>query len=267
LTFLQGDTAESIRLMRNAIVAALQLNISSENLAWLYYELGQRYFQGGDLQHAEIAYNSALSAHPTHYRSLAGLGQVRASQGRFGDAIDLYKSSLQIVPFPQYIAELGDVYLKCGRHVEAQQQYDLVEYIGHLGKLNQVLSNRELALFYADRNIKLGQALQLARSELDVRHDVYTWDTLAWVLYRNHRFEEAKEAMGKALLLHTNDPLLLFHAGEIEHAVGNNDNAKSDLSKALAINPGFHIFYAQQATDILKQLSRDRQRNSHNAGN
>ena len=265
LTCLNGDTSGSIPLMEQAVTAALQLNIPRENLAWLYYEWGQRYAQAGDLRHAEIAYSSALAADPGHYRSIAGLAEVRASQEKFDDSIELYKSSMAILPFPQYIAELGDVYAKTGHPAEAQQQYDMVEYIGYLGTLNQVLNNRELAMFYADHNIKLRQAVTLARNELEVRHDIYTWDTLAWVLYRNHQLPEAKEAMEKATALHTADPLLLFHAGEIEHALGNDDEAERDLSRALRINPHFHVFYAQQASETLNEISLNRQRGASNA--
>jgi tetratricopeptide (TPR) repeat protein len=83
-----------------------------------------------------------------------------------------------------------------------------------------VLANRELALFYADQDMKLPEALELARKELEVRHDIYTWDTLAWVLYKNGRYQEASEAANNALALHTNDSLLLFHAGMICHSLG-----------------------------------------------
>jgi tetratricopeptide (TPR) repeat protein len=265
LKFLSGETAESIRLMNQATVAALQLNIPKENLAWLYYEWGQRYFQAGDLQHADMAYSSALAADPGHYRSLAGLAQVRAAQEKLDDSIKLYKASVAIVPLPQYIADLGDIYLKTGQNREAQEQYDLVEYIGHLGKLNQVLHNRDLALFYADRGMKLTEAVQLARDELAVRQDIYTWDALAWVLFKNHQLPEAKQAIDKAQRLHTNDPILLFHAGMIEHALGNDAAAQDDLRRALAINPHFHIFYAQQAADTLAEVSHNQQMRSVNA--
>jgi len=265
LKFLSGETAESIRLMNQATVAALQLNIPKENLAWLYYEWGQRYFQAGDLQHADMAYSSALAADPGHYRSLAGLAQVRAAQEKLDDSIKLYKASVAIVPLPQYIADLGDIYLKTGQNREAQEQYDLVEYIGHLGKLNQVLHNRDLALFYADRGMKLTEAVQLARDELAVRQDIYTWDALAWVLFKNHQLPEAKQAIDKAQRLHTNDPILLFHAGMIEHALGNDAAGQDDLRRALAINPHFHIFYAQQAADALAEVSHNQQMRSVNA--
>jgi len=268
LRYLHGDSAEAIRLMNSAIAAALQTHVPRENLAWLYFELGERYFQAGDLGNADLSYQSGITADPNHYRSLAGLAKVRTAQGKFEESIQLYQRSIAIIPFPVYVAELGDVYKKLGRVNEAQQQYDLVEYIGHLGKLNQVLANRELALFYADQGTKLPEALELARKELEIRHDIYTWDTLAWVLYRNGRFQEAAEAINKALGLHTNDSLLLFHAGMIYHSLGKAPDAEDFLSRALKTNPHFHIFQAEVASrtleDIAQSHSRDlRSGNAH----
>ena len=134
-----------------------------------------------------------------------------------------------------------------------------MDYIGHLGKLNQVLANRELALFYADRGIKLAEALELARKEFEVRHDIYTWDTLAWVLYKNGRFPEAADAANKALALHTDDPLLLFHAGMIARSVGKDSDAEELLSHALKTNPHFHIAYAEVAGRTLEEITQSHQ--------
>jgi tetratricopeptide (TPR) repeat protein len=258
LRFLHGDSAEAIRLMKSAIAAALQANIPRENLAWLYFELGERYFQTGDLDNADLSYQSGIVADPTHYRCVAGLAKVRAARGKLEESIEFYQRSIAIIPFPAYVAELGDVYIRAGRTQEAQQQYDLVEYIGHLGKLNQVLANRELALFYADRGIKLPEALELARNELKVRHDIYTWDTLAWVLYKNGKRQEAAEAIEKALALHTNDALLLFHAGMIYHSLGKDSDARDFLSRALKTNPHFHVLQAQVANRTLEDIAHAR---------
>jgi tetratricopeptide (TPR) repeat protein len=256
LRFLHGDSAAAIRMMKSAIAAALQINIPRENLAWLYFELGERYFQTGDLGNADLSYRSGIVADANHYRSIAGLAKVRAAQGRLEESIQLYQRSIAIIPFPAYVAELGDVYQQAGRTKEAQQQYDLVEYIGHLGKLNQVLANRELALFYADRGIKLAKALELARNELEVRHDIYTWDTLAWVLYRNGLYQEAAEPIEKALALDTNDSLLLFHAGMIYHSLGKDSDAGDFLSRALKTNPHFQVLQAQVASRTLEQIAQ-----------
>jgi tetratricopeptide (TPR) repeat protein len=260
LSYLRGDSAEAIGLMKSAIAAALQTNVPRENLAWLYFELGERYFQAGDLGNAELSYRSGIAADPNHYRSLAGLAKVRAAQGKLEESVELYQRSIAIIPFPVYVAELGDVYKKLGRANEAQQQYDLVEYIGHLNKLNQVLANRELALFYADQGIKLPEALELARKEFEVRHDIYTWDTLAWVLYQNGRFQEAAEAITKALALQTNDALLLFHAGMIYHSLAKDSEAEDFLSRALKTNPHFHIFQAEVARRTREEIAQSHHR-------
>ena len=86
LSFLHGDSAEAIRLMKSAITAALQTNVPPENLAWLYFELGERYFQAGDLVNADLSYQSGIAADPNHYRSLAGLAKVRAAQGKLEES-------------------------------------------------------------------------------------------------------------------------------------------------------------------------------------
>src|SRR5205807_984161 len=107
------------------------------------------------------------------------------------EAIDLYRRALDVVPLPLYAAALGDVYKKAGRDGEARQQYDLVEYIARLSSLSQTVYNRELALFYADHDLHLDQALQLAQRELSIRRDVYTLDALAFALYKNDKPSEA----------------------------------------------------------------------------
>ena len=78
LRFLHGDGEGSIALMKNAITAGLQLHVAGENLAWLYFELGERYFQSGDLSNADLSYQSGLTADPTHtHRSRTGKSSRR----------------------------------------------------------------------------------------------------------------------------------------------------------------------------------------------
>jgi tetratricopeptide (TPR) repeat protein len=104
LSYLHGDSAEAIRLMNSAIAAALRINVPRENLAWLYFELGERYFQSGDLQNAALSYPVRhRTADPVHYRSLAGLakGSGRA-RGSWNESIQLYQRSIAVIPFPAF---------------------------------------------------------------------------------------------------------------------------------------------------------------------
>ena len=134
LKFVSGDTAGAIRLMQSAVAAGTEARLPAENLAWLYYELGEYEFQAGDIAAANNAYLAALNIHPGDYRALAGLGKLRGNQGRYAEAIKLYQGAIAVVPMPIYVAELGDLYTKAGNPAEAGKQYQLVQYIGLLGQ-------------------------------------------------------------------------------------------------------------------------------------
>jgi tetratricopeptide (TPR) repeat protein len=117
-----------------------------------------------------------------------------------------------------------------------------------------VLYNRELALFYLDHDLKLAEALDLARKELPVRPDIYSHDVLAWALYKNGRPREALAPMTEALKLATKDARLLYHAGMIHQAVGETEKAREFLTRALATNPHFHLLQAEVAKTTLQKL-------------
>jgi tetratricopeptide (TPR) repeat protein len=254
LKFIAGDTAGAIDLMKTAVTEGVEAQLPRENLAWLYYELGEFNTQAGDAASADAAYLAALNSHPGDFRALAALARLRANNGRYEEAITLYQRAIAVVPMPAFIAELGDLYIRQGNDQEAQKQFALVEYIGLLGHINQVLHNRDLALYYADHGIKLAEALELAQKELDVRHDAYTWDVLAWALYKNGKLTEAAIAGEKALQFGTRDSLLLFHAGMIAEALGKREKALNELKQALAINPHFHLVYATAAREKIASL-------------
>jgi len=241
-------------VMKTAVTEGVEAQLPIENLAWLYYELGEYETQAGDFAAADAAYLAALNTHPGDYRALAALARLRANNGRYAEAIELYQRAIAVVPMPIFIAELGDLYAKTGDQANAQKQYALVEYIGLLGHVNQVLHNRDLALFYADHDMKLTEALDLAQKELEVRHDVYTWDALAWALYKNGKLEDAARASQKAMRFGTRDPLLLFHAGMIAEGQGQREHARTELKQALQINPHFHLVYANEAKQRLAAI-------------
>src|SRR5262249_26379819 len=131
---------------------------------------------------------------------------------------------------------------------------DLVEYIGHLSAINKTVYNRELALFYADHDLKPAVAVDLARKELDVRRDIYTYDVLAWALLKNGEPRQALAEMQPALRLDTRDARLYFHAGMIYDRLGQRDKARDYLRRCLATNPRFHVLQAEVAERALAQL-------------
>ena len=246
LAWMRGDIENSMLLMKQACALSQQAHLPAENVAWTHFMLGEQLFQSGNLAEAEKEMNYALRVFPFYHRALAGMGQIRAAQLRFSEAADFYQRAIAVIPLPIYASALGDVYKRQKKDTEAEKEYALVEYIGQLGALNKQVYNRELALFFADHDRHLSEALALARKELEARHDVYTWDTLAWALLKNNRPQDAQEAIQKALAAGTRDPILFFHAAAIERKLGN-PHASEFAQKALKINPEFHVLYANEA--------------------
>jgi len=255
LKSLKGDSDGAIADLKKAIALGIEQNQPAESVAWAEWQLGMEHFAVGRIQDAKKAMHAALERQPNYHRAIAGLAQVRAAQGKHNEAIRLYQKTLAAIPNPEHAAALGDVYKKLGRNADANKQYKLVEYIGKLNSLNQALYNRELAYFYADRDIKLPEALTLAQNEMKVRQDVQGYDLLAWSLYKNGRYEEAKTAIAEALKLGTRDAKLFFHAGMIHKRLGENDKARDFLQRAVATNPQFHILHADVARKALAEVN------------
>jgi tetratricopeptide (TPR) repeat protein len=250
----RGDITGAIADLERAIAIGKATKLPAESIAWPEWQLGAEYFARGNLLAAESNYRRSLESYPNYYRALAGLAQLRAAQQNFDEAIALYQQAIAILPMPEYAAALGEIFEKVGKPEQARRQYDLVEYIGKLNTLNQVLYNRELAYFYADRDIKAKEGLELARRELDYRRDIYAFDVLAWNLYRNGKYDEASAAIEKALRLGTQDAKLFYHAGMIYHRIGELAKAKEFFNRALAVNRHFHILFADHAAKAVKEI-------------
>jgi tetratricopeptide (TPR) repeat protein len=254
LKSLRGEHAGAVDDLQRATAIGKAEKQPAESIAWTEWQLGAEYFAAGDLEKAEASYRRSLADYPNYYRALAGLAQLRAAQQRYDEAITLYQSAIGIIPMPEYIAALGDIYTKVGKLNDARRQYELVEYIGKLSAINRVMYNRELAYFYADHDMKPLEGLELAKRELKYRKDIYAYDVVAWNLFRNGQFEEARGAINQALKLGTKDAKLFYHAGMIFNRLGDKRKAKDYLGRALATNPHFHVLFADNALRTLREL-------------
>jgi tetratricopeptide (TPR) repeat protein len=252
LRSLLGDRAGALEMLRLAAAAGSRRD--PESLAWTLVHLGHEHFGGGDLAAAARAYAAALDVVPDYYMALAGLGRVRAAEGRLDEAIHLYRRATARVPAPDLVGALGDVLAAAGQAEEAERQFALVEYMGRVAQAAGTTYGRRLALFYADHDRRLDEALQLARQEAAGRGDIYTDDALGWALYKNGRLAEAKRAALRALRLGTEDALLHYHAGMIAAALEHPRQARRHLRRALDLNPHFDLRQTPLARAALAAL-------------
>ena len=251
LRFLHGDQKGAVEMMKMAAESASPQGV--ESAAWCRVHLGDELMSSGKAGEAEHQYDYALYLFPDYYTALAAKARARYADGDTNNAIAFYKRSIERVPLPDNIAALGDIYAKLGRADDAKQQYEQVEFIEKMGATGGTYS-RQLALFWDDHDIRLDDALAIAEKERAERKDIYASDILAWSLYKTGRFDEAKTSIDEALRLDTRDPKLLYHAGMIAIALGDNQKGAGYLKQALAINPFFDVMQAEIAKDKLASL-------------
>jgi len=250
---LRGDSATAQRRYSVALAQAkTALTPSAETISWCHWQLGETAFSIGDYQTAERHYRDALTALPDYFRAVASLGRVRAAQGDLAGAIERYEQAVRIIPDPQFVAALGDLYKLSARDKDAAIQYSLVEKIGRLNELNGALYNRQLALFYSDHDLKPEEGYANALREYGVRRDIYGADALAWTALKAGRIKEAQSAIKDVLGLGTKDARLFYHAGMIAQAAGDKSGARDYLKRALALNPQFDPLQAPIARKALE---------------
>jgi len=246
---LQGDVAGAIADMNLALQAAS----SPADAAWTDYQLGELWFNSGRLGRAQDSYARAAALDPTYIPARQGLAKVAAARGQFGRAIGLYTWVIDRLPLPQYVIELADVDTAAGRARDAAQQAGLLGVEERLARANGVNLDLEQATYDADHG-HVSAALSAARAEWNRRHSVLVADALAWSLYENGRYAEARTYSVRALALGTRNALMWFHRAMIERALGHRASAREALARALAINPHFSLRWAPIALRTLESL-------------
>ncbi len=225
-----------------------------EPTLWTTVQLGNLYFNRGDLTTAEATYQAALSQSPDYVYALAGMARVWAAQGRHEEAIAQYRQVLTRLPVPEFAIALGELLEATGDMKGAQEQYELVELMQTLNASAGMNVDLEMALFGSDHSADKAAALAQAEKVYGERQTIYSADVLAWALYANGQADEARVYMDEALRLNTQDARLYYHAGMIALAQGEKGDAQKYLAQALEINPYFSPLYAPEATSVLATL-------------
>ena len=249
LRSLHGDREGAVEAMLVAVKAADPRD--PESVAWYRAHLGDELLNAGRREEAEREYERALAVFPEYHVALAAQARARLAAGDYTAAASLFERAQGRVPLPDTAAALGDVYAKLGRAEDARRQYELVEFIERTAGAAPGTYSRQLALFWADHDIKLDEALAVARRERESRADIFTEDALAWCLYKKGQLAEARDSIERALRLGTRDARMLYHAGMIYTALGDARKGGDYLRRALEINPGFDALQSEAARQSL----------------
>ena len=247
---LHGNLEGAIAAMRQASEGAA---IAPENTAYVTTLLGNLLVYSGKPVEAAAAYESALAIVPDHAAAIAGLGRLAVGRGDLAEAARKFEKASAILPLPEYVIALGETHEGAGDPDAAAKSYDLARAETALFKAAGVDIDLELALFEADHG-DAATAVDLAERSYTSRQTVRTADALGWAYQRAGRHSEAATLSAEALRLGSRDPLLLYHAGMIALANGDEATARRQLTDALALDPGFSATGAAAARAALATL-------------
>ena len=265
------DDAE-VFLRQSADVADQTTDMSREANAWFHLKLGTLLLNEGKNDEAKEQFTTAVDTNPGDYKSMGFLARVEAASGNLSTAKEWGEKSIAVRPSVEVASLLEDIAAHDGNAEDETKYATMVDQVSHpdmyafLRDPSKVPSptskphthDRLYAVYCADHKKNLPDALVAAKKDLKARQDIYAYDTLAWVLHQMGRDVEAKPPMTRALSRGTIDAKMFYHAGMIDAALGNSALARSELSRALKINPQFQYGQQDIARDELEKLGGSR---------
>jgi tetratricopeptide (TPR) repeat protein len=256
---LNGRTSSAFRILRSAVAATdARQDIPTEQIAWFHFRLGDLELRNGHFHRARAEFERGLAVEPSDYRILGGLAKLSLLEDDPDEAIAYGERAIALKLDPAILGTLGEAFDAKGDTASAEENFRTMEIAvrGQPGAYHRAWS-----LFLLDHGRRVAEVHENAVKELATRKDIYGYDILGWSLYKLHRYDEAADNLRDALKLGTRDPLLYYHAGMIELALGRRREAIAFLSLALAINPAFdhtQTRVARAALDSLNNMSEGR---------
>jgi tetratricopeptide (TPR) repeat protein len=210
---LRGDLQGALQAMEFAEKSTSPQDPEAQ--AWYATHIGELYLRMGTLDESDRAFRRAAFVFPSYPLAMVGQGKVKVARGDRDGALALYIDQLRRTPTLDLAARIGDLYAEAGNTSESEHYYQLAEDLAG-PPIAQTEAN--LALFLADHNRKLDEALKIAETVAATRKDIFTEDALAWTYFKLGRLDQAAAASARALRTGTKDDRLLQRAAQIRAA-------------------------------------------------
>jgi tetratricopeptide (TPR) repeat protein len=190
-------------------------------------------------------YRRAEQAYSGYWLVEAHLAELLAAQGKFDEALARFRGLAARAPRPELYHALRDLHRIKGRPAEAVPWHEqaLALYLDSVAR-GEVHHYHHLASFHADVRGDGPEAVRWARRDVALRPNAATREMLAWALYRDGRYAEARSVVAEALASGVQDAHLFVHAAMIQLAAGRPAEGRALLARAAAINPrhaSFHV--------------------------
>jgi tetratricopeptide (TPR) repeat protein len=210
---LRGDLQGALDAMRLALQSTASQDAEAQ--AWYSAQVGELHLRLGNLDGADRAYRRAAFVFPDYPHAMIGLAKVLAARGDREGALVAYRDQFRRTPSLDLAARIADLYAADGNASEAERYCRLAE---DLAGPPAAQTEAHLALFLADHDRRLDDAVRIAEAVARVRRDIFTEDALAWSYFKAGQIDRAMAASARALRTGTRDAEIIRRAERIRAA-------------------------------------------------
>ncbi len=187
---------------------------------------------GDKLEAAEIRLDKLIKDYPKNIAVYEMLSNLRLQQKAYVQLLKETEPALALEFSPVLLFNRA-VALEAGKdfkHLDETLNLLLEQHPNHAEALN----------FYgyslADRGIRLGDALAMIEKALQQKpKDGYYLDSLAWVYFKQGKYQQAVDVQRKAVELVSDDAVMQEHLGDMFWKAGQHDAARQHWQKALQL--------------------------------
>lgn len=189
-----------------------------ELASWYRVRLGHALIDRGRLSEGRACCRAALAIVPKDARALVGLAEAEAAEGNWASALDFARQAHEAAPTDFEALEMIAVTnRRLGKTEESDRAF---EKLRALVESAPRIYDRHYARSCAENDRDLEEGLSRAEADLGLRKDPMAYDTLAMVLSKLGKPNEAKEAIDLAVKADPNHPEIRKHAEQL--AIGGS---------------------------------------------
>jgi len=244
--FLRPDHTEALLLTaelletlgRYELASQTYQKVPADDPSFHAAELGraEALREAGKIEAAMEVLESLTRSQPDLPYVHTALGDLRRQEKDFDGAIAAYDTAIGLYD----TLELRQWFLFYARAISHERLDNWEAAEADFRKALELNPEQPQVLNYlgyslVEKQIKLGEALEMIERAVAARPDSgYIVDSLAWVLFRLGRYEEAVAPMERASELMPVDPVVTDHLGDVYWAVGRELEAQFQWRRALS---------------------------------
>lgn len=217
---LFGDNEGAIEFYNETLSRTAQSDLDQR--AWLLTQKARLTLVSGNAKSASEILADALRLFPASQSAALVMADIQTANDNFSEAAGLFEKCYRAVPSSANLYKWAVALDRAGQTDKANEQFAAFEKKARAEISQPYNANLELIAYYTDRKSDPAEALRIATLESAKRQDCHTLAALAWALYQNGKYADAKTQMDKALAVGIREPVYLSHAARISSSLGGS---------------------------------------------